>query len=167
MKQAVRVLAQLALYVPLMALIGTFSTWPPFTEVGADQALLRLSFTHAAHRIHPCHKRSAEELAKLPPNMRAPLDCPRERAPVRIELSLDGKLLLERELPPAGLRHDGAATAYFRLTVPAGRHHIAVRMQDRPQGGFNHAREAELDLAPGSALVIDFDSARGEFVFRG
>lgn len=167
MKQAMRVVAQLALYLPLMALIGTFSTWPPFTEVRPDQALLRLSFIHAAERLHPCRTRSAAELAKLPPNMRAPLDCPRERAPIRIELALDGKVLLERELAPAGLRHDGAATAYFRLVVPAGRHHIAVRMQDRAEGGYNHQREENLELAPGSALVIDFHPAEGGFVFRG
>ena len=54
MKQAVRVLAQLVLYLPLMALIGTFSTWPPFTEVPPQDALLRLSFIHAAERLHPC-----------------------------------------------------------------------------------------------------------------
>ena len=167
MKQAMRIVAQLALYLPLMALIGTFSTWPPFTEVPPGEALLRLSFIHAAALKHECHTRSAAELAKLPPNMRAPLDCPRERAPIRIELALDGKVLLERELAPAGLRRDGAATAYFRLAVPAGRHHIAVRMQDRAEGGFNHQREASLELAPGSALVIDFDPAKGGFVFRG
>lgn len=167
MKRALRVLAQLALYLPLMALIGTFSTWPPFTEVPPERALLRLSFTHAAERIHPCRRRSAAELARLPPNMRAPLECPRERAPIRLELALDGKVLLERELRPAGLRHDGAATAYFRLVVPAGRHRIAVRMRDRAEGGFNHQRVATLELAPGSALVIDFDPARGGFVFRG
>jgi len=167
MKQAVRVLAQLALYLPLMALIGTFSTWPPFTEVPPGDALLRLSFTHAAQRRHPCHKRTDAELAKLPPNMRAPLECPRERAPIRIELALDGKVLIERELAPAGLHRDGAATAYFRLAVPAGRHRILVRMRDRPESGFNFQREADLELAPGSALVIDFDSAKGGFVFRG
>lgn len=167
MKQAMRNVAQLALYLPLMVLIGTFSTWPPFTEVPPGEALLRLSFIHAAALKHECHRRSAAELAKLPPNMRAPLDCPRERAPIHIELALDGKVLLERELAPAGLRRDGAATAYFRLVVPAGRHHIAVRMQDRAEGGFNRQREASLELAPGSALVIDFDPAKGGFVFRG
>lgn len=167
MKQAARVLAQLLLYLPLMALIGVFSTWPPFTEVRPDQALLRLSFIHAAALKHECRTRSAAELAKLPPNMRAPLDCPRERVPIRLELALDGKVVLERELAPAGLRRDGAATAYFRVTVPAGRHRIAVRMQDRPEGGFNRQREADLELAPGSALVIDFDPAKGGFVFRG
>jgi hypothetical protein len=166
-RSALRALAQLLLYVPLMALIGTFSTWPPFTEMRPDQALLRLSFIHTAERKQACRKRSAAELAKLAPNMRAPLDCPRERAPIRIELELDGKILLERELAPAGLERDGAATAYFRLAVPAGRHRIVVRMRDRAEGDFNHARAATLELAPGSALVIDFDPAKGGFVFRG
>ena len=166
MKQALRILAQFALYVPLMALIGVFSVWPPFTDVGPGEALVRLSFIHAAELKQKCRERSAAELAKLAPNMRAALDCPRERATVRVELELDGKVVLEREVPPTGLRRDGAATVYFRLKVPAGRHEIVARMGDRPEGGFDYQRKATLDLAPGTALVIDFEPDKGGFVFR-
>ena len=165
MRQVLRFLAQFALYVPLMALIGVFSIWPPFTDVGAGEALVRLSFIHAAERKHKCRERSAAELAKLAPNMRAALDCPRERADILVELELDGKLLLRREVPPTGLRHDGAAAAYLRVKVPAGRHEVAVRMRDRPGSGFDYERKDTLELAPGSALVIDFEPASG-FVFR-
>jgi hypothetical protein len=165
-KQALRFLAQFALYVPLMALIGVFSTRPPFTDVGPGEALLRLSFIHAAELRQKCRERSAAELAKLAPNMRAALDCPRERANILVELELDGKLVLEREVPPTGLERDGAATAYFRVKVPAGRHVVVARMRDRPTVGFDYERKATLELAPGSALVIDFDPAKGGFVFR-
>ncbi|MGA8051422.1 MAG: hypothetical protein WCA09_14685 [Burkholderiales bacterium] len=166
MKQALRMLAQFALYVPLMALIGTFATWPPFTDVGPGEALIRLSFIHAAERKEACRERSAAELAKLAPNMRAALDCPRERATILVELELDGKVVLRREVPPTGLQRDGAATAYFRVKVPAGRHKVVARMRDQPQGGFNQVREATLELAPGSAVVIDFEPDKGGFVFR-
>ena len=166
MRQALRFLAQFALYVPLMALIGTFATRPPFTDVGAGEALVRLSFIHAAERKQKCRERSAAELAKLAPNMRAALDCPRERANILVELELDGKVVLRREVPPTGLERDGAATAYFRVKVPAGRHKVVARMRDRPTGGFDYEREATLVLAPGSALVIDFEPAADGFVFR-
>jgi len=166
MRQALRFLAQFALYVPLMALIGVFSTWPPFTDVGPGEALVRLSFIHAAERKQKCRERSAAELAKLAPNMRAALDCPRERATILVELELDGKVVLRREVPPAGLERDGAATAYFRIKVPAGRHTVVARMRDRPTGGFDYERKATLELAPGSALVIDFEPAADGFVFR-
>jgi hypothetical protein len=167
MKQALRIAAQLLLYVPLMVLIGYFSSAPKFSPIGETEALVRLSFIHAAQRKAPCRQRTPEELAKLPPNMRAPLDCPRERSPLVVELELDGKLVLQREVPPAGLKRDGNATVYHRLPVPAGRHTIAVRLRDRPGEGFDYKREEMVELAPGRVLLIDFAAAKGGFLFRG
>jgi hypothetical protein len=166
MKQVLRIGAQLALYVPLMALIGYFSSQPRFAALGEGEALVRLSFIHAAQRKEQCRERSAEELAKLAPNMRAALDCPRERANVLVELEIDGRLALRREVAPAGLRKDGAAAVYHRLPVPAGRHRIVARLRDRPGAGFDYASEVTLELAPGAALLIDFSKAQGGFVFR-
>jgi len=166
MKQALRIAAQLALYVPLMALIGYFSSAPKFSPVGAQEALLRLSFIHAAQRKQPCRERSAEELAKLAPNMRAALDCPRERTPLLVELELDGKLVLRRVVPPLGFRGDGNATLYHRLPVPAGKHRIAVRLRERPGEGFDYVREETVELAPGRVLLIDFVATQGGFLFR-
>lgn len=166
MKQALRIAAQLALYVPLMALIGYFSTAPRFSALGENEALVRLSFIHAAERKEPCRTRSAEELAKLAPNMRAAQECPRERVPVLVELEIDGEVVLRREIAPAGLQRDGNATAYHRLPVPAGRHRIVARLRDRPDGEFNYRKEQSLELAPGQALLIDFVADKGGFVFR-
>ena len=166
MKRALQIAAQLALYVPLMALIGYFSTEPRFTTLGPDEALVRLSFIHAAERKEPCRERSAGELAKLAPNMRAALDCPRERAMLLVELEVDGQIALRREVPPAGVQRDGNATVYHRLPLPAGRHRIVARLRDRPGEGFNFVGETTLELAPGAALLIDFSKAKGGFLFR-
>lgn len=166
MKQALRIAAQLVLYLPLMALIGYFSTQPRFSVLEPGQALVRLSFIHAAERKEPCRTRTPEELARLPPNMRAPLDCPRERAPVRVELEVDGEVVLRREVQPAGLKRDGNATAYHRLPLAAGKHRVVARLRDRPGTGFNFQKEETLDLAPGQALLIDFVAAKGGFIFR-
>jgi len=166
MKQALRITAQLALYVPLMALIGYFSTEPRFSPIGENEALVRLSFIHAAERKQPCRQRSSEELAKLPPNMRAPLDCPRERASLLVELELDGAIVLRREVAPSGLQRDGNAVVYQRLPLPAGRHRVVARLRDRAEGGFNYVREQTVELAPRRVLLIDFVPAQGGFVFR-
>ena len=166
MKQVLRIAAQLALYVPLMALIAWFSSNPRYRPIEADQALVRLSLIHAAERKEPCRTRSAQELAKLAPNMRAAQDCPRERAAMLIELDIDGVTVLRRELPPSGLKRDGNAAFYHRLPVPAGRHRIAVRLRDRAQDGFNYRREGRVELAPGRVLLIDFAAERGGFDFR-
>jgi hypothetical protein len=163
--KALRVAAQLALYAPLMALLGYFSTEPRFSTVAADQALLRVSVIHATQRKAACRERSAEELAKLAPNMRAALDCPRERAPLPIELELDGKMVLRREAQPSGMRRDGNATVYERLALPAGRHRIVARLRDRAEGDFNYVRDETLELPAGRVLLIDFNAGKGGFAF--
>jgi len=162
-----RIAAQLALYVPLMAIIGYFSTEPRFAVVAPGQALMRVSFIHAAERRQACRQRTPEELAKLAPNMRAALDCPRERADVLVELELDGATVLRREVRPSGLQHDGNAVVYERLVLPAGKHRIVARLRDKPEGDFNYVKEQTVDLTAGHVLLIDFNASQGGFVFRG
>ena len=167
MTKLARLVAQLLLYVPLMALLGYFSTQPRFTHIPEDMALLRLSFSHAGERKHECRQRTPAELAKLPPNMRALQDCPRERSAVTVELELDGERIFSVEVVPGGLRRDGASTVYRRLVVPAGQHRVVARLRDRPGAAFNYAHEQTIELRPGGALLIDFNAAQGGFVFRG
>jgi len=164
--KALRLLAQLALYAPLMAILGYFSTEPRFSAVAPDQALVRVSFIHATQRKQACRERSAEELAKLAPNMRAAQDCPRERSPLLVEIELDGKVVLQREVQPSGLRRDGNVAVYQRLALPAGRHRIVARLRDRAEGAFNFAGEQTVELAGGGVLIIDFNAEKGGFVFR-
>ena len=166
MKGALRLAAQLALYVPLMALIAYFSGRPQFRQIRDDEALVRLSFVHAAERREACRERTPEELAKLAKNMRALEVCPRERADVLVELEVDGRPMVSRTLAPSGLHRDGNAAFYHRFAVPAGRHRFVARLRDRPREGFDYAADETLDLAPGSALVIDFVPSKGGFVFR-
>ena len=167
MKRALRIAAQLLLYVPLMALIGTLSSFPRFSPIAPDQALVQVSVVHAAQRKQPCRERSAAELAKLAPNMRAAQDCPRERADLLVEIELDGKMALRKSIAPAGFQRDGNAALYQRFQVAAGRHRVVARLRDRADGDFNYVRERTLDLRPGAALVIDFAVEKGGFVFRG
>ncbi|MCD6044357.1 MAG: hypothetical protein K0R40_3960 [Burkholderiales bacterium] len=163
--KAIRFLAQLALYAPLMAILGYFSTEPRFSAVSPDEALVRVSFIHSTQRKEACRERSAEELAKLAPNMRAALDCPRERSPLLVEIELDGKVVLRREAEPSGLRRDGNVAVYERMALPAGRHRIVARLRDRPEGEFNYVREETLELSGGRSIIIDFNAARGGFAF--
>lgn len=163
--KAIRFLAQLALYAPLMAILGYFSTEPRFSAVSPEEALVRVSFIHSTQRKQACRERSAEELAKLAPNMRAALDCPRERSPLLVEIELDGKVVLRREVEPSGLRRDGNVAVYERMALPAGRHRIVARLRDRPEGEFNYVREETLELSGGRSIIIDFNAARGGFAF--
>ena len=163
--KAVRFAAQLALYVPLMAILAYFSTEPRFSVVAPGEALVRVSFIHATQRKEACRERAPEELAKMAPNMRAALDCPRERSPLLVEIELDGKLVLRREVQPSGLRRDGNAAVYERMALPAGRHRIVARLRDRAEGEFNFTKDETVELAGGGTLIIDFNAAKGGFAF--
>lgn len=155
-------LAQAILYGLFAAFVGLFSRWPSYQHLAPDRALVKLSFIHHGQRLQACRTLPAEELAKLPPNMRAPLSCPRERAPITVEVDVDGVLALREIAEPAGLSHDGAASVYRRMEVPAGVHRIDVRLRDSARAtGFDFERSATLALQPAEILVIDLDPERG------
>jgi len=158
---------QAVCYAAFIAVVGYFSASPPYVHLPAGQALVKLSFQHAGQRKEACHERSPEELAKLAPNMRAASSCPRERAPVEVEVEMDGKPLFAVIAPPTGLSRDGASTVYRRTEVPAGAHSFVVKMKDTATGGFGYVKDRTIDLAAGRVLVIDFDAKEGGWVFRG
>jgi hypothetical protein len=160
-------LGQGVLYAFFALLIGVFSQWPPYRHLAPGQALIKLSFSHHGQRVSACRQLGAEELAKLPPNMRAPTQCPRERAPVIVELDIDGRQVLRRVAPPSGLSKDGASSVYHRIEVAAGEHRIAVRLKDSPAGkGFDYERADTVRLAPARILLIDFDAEKGGIVWQ-
>lgn len=165
MPKPVAILGQVVLYALFAAFVGFFSTRPLYRPLPEAHALLKLSVSHAGALKAECHRRTQEELEKLPPNMRVLSDCPRERSPLVIELVLDGQVLHSETATPSGLSRDGAATVYRRFVVAAGTHRIAVRLNDDARvQGFNHQRESAITLAPGQVLVIDYDSERKEVV---
>lgn len=153
---------QILLYALFALVIGVFSRWPVYHHLGADQALIKVSFTHTGKPNGECRPQTEAELAKLPPNMRAPTKCPRERSPVRIEVDIGGITAMSRSAPPTGLSRDGASAVYQRLVVPAGEQRIAVRLSDDARlPGFAYQREVTVTLAPAQVLVIDFDASKG------
>lgn len=157
---------QAVLYGAFAAFLGYFSTSPAFAPLPPDHALIRLSLNHAGQRKFECRKRTPEELAKLAPNMRAAEDCPRERAPVRVLVELDGRSVADIVARPAGLSRDGASVAYRRIPVPAGTHRLRVALADDAAGTFDRVREEAVSLPPGRVLVIDFEPGKGGIVLR-
>ena len=166
-KKIMQYSGQAVFYGLFVAFIGYFSVAPAYVHFPSDQALIKVSFSHAGQPLEECRVRTAEELAKLPPNMRLPTQCGRERSPVTFELELDGKPVYRAELPPRGLSRDGASTVYQRFPVPAGPHRFRARLKDSVRvPDFNYTKEAEMTLAPGQVFVVDFNPRAGGFVFK-
>jgi hypothetical protein len=122
------IVGQVILYGAFAAFIGYLRHLAEVPADPDDVALIKLSISHLGDR--ECRKRTPEELAKMPPNMRAPLDCPRERSDIRLEVDLDGEPIFRTVLHPTGLYKDGVSTVYKRFEVKAGSHRLTVRMDD-------------------------------------
>ncbi|KAB2870851.1 MAG: hypothetical protein IT503_01080 [Burkholderiaceae bacterium] len=167
MPNLLRYLGQFVAYAAFAAVIGVFATWPAHRLLGPDQALLRLSFSHPGKVSTECRQRTAEELAKMQPQMRTPLDCQRERSPVQVRVVLDDHVLIDRAYAPAGLSRDGASSAYWREPIAAGTHRLSVTLRDdlRPGAPAYHD-ETTLDVKPGQIVLIDFKPEQGGVVIR-
>jgi hypothetical protein len=162
-----RLAGQALAYALFFGAVGVFSNSPPYRHLAPDEATIKLSVRHAGQRLGECRTLGAEELARLPPTMRAPVDCPRERSPLTLELDVNGLTVLQQTIAPRGLHGDGLASSYRRLTVPAGTIEVGVRMKDHPQQQeFPYVSKRRVVLAPAQVLVIDFDAQKREFVFR-
>jgi hypothetical protein len=167
MSKFIRYPVQAVLYGLFALVVGYFSTSPPYRLLEDGQGLLRLSLRHPGQLLVECRHRSAEELAKMPPNMRVSADCPRARSPVTVRVELDGKAIIDDSYPPAGLSKDGASAAYSRLPIPAGQHQLHVQINDNQKvQGYTHDRQFALNVKPGQIVLIDFQPELGGVIIR-
>jgi len=160
-------IGQAVVYLVFAVFLGFFSDSPAYVHFPPEKALIKLSFTHGGERKGGCRRRTAEELAALPPNMRKPMDCPRERVPLLMELEVDGEVFLHRWLAPTGLARDGQSHIYERIQVTPGRHLVIARLRDseRPEG-YDYVSERAINVRSGQSLAIDFRHEMGGFVFK-
>jgi hypothetical protein len=159
-------LGQIVAYGLFVAFIGAFSDSPAYRHLAQDTATIKLSLRHAGQLLGECRQRTAEELANLPANMRAPAVCPRERSPIVLELDLNGALVYSETLAARGIHNDGRASVYRRLSVPAGKTSLTVRLKDHvARDVFQYTNSHQVELEPAEVLVIDFDEQRGQFDF--
>lgn len=167
MNKWIRYIGQAVVYGAVAAGIGYFASNPWIEQFPSDSAQLKLSFAHGAQRKEECRRLTPEEIAKLPPNMRRPTTCGRERVPIRVQLVVDGKPIYDEILKPTGLAGDGPARVYQKFVVPPGRREIVARLRDSTRTeGFDYERRHTVELEPLQSLAIDFRADQGTFVFR-
>lgn len=148
----------------LAVVLGTavLSAWPDWQSVPDNHGLLRLSFAQSG--VRKCRDRTEQELAALPRNMRDAQLCERRRAPVRIEMDIDGVTVYAADVAPTGLAGSGPSRVYERFELPGGQRDVTLRLQDDPsQSGFDYEAGFDIDLAPGQSIAIDFDEGSGGF----
>jgi len=165
--RALRLAGQFAVIVALFAGVAALSDWPTYRQIPGNSGVVMLTFVHGADRRGECRRLTAEEIAKLPPNMRRVQDCPRVRRPIYVELDVDSRNVYQASLPPTGIAGDGPSRVYQRFVLPAGKHNVAVRMRDTARTeGFDHERQESVELSPDQMFVIDYRPESASFVFR-
>jgi len=163
----VRLAIQFIVIAALFAGVSALSNWPTYEQIPKGSGLVMLTFVHGADRKGECRRRTPEEIAKLPPNMRRVQDCPRGRRTIYVELDVDGRSAFRADLPPTGIAGDGPSRVYQRFVLPAGKHDVAVRMRDTARAdGFDHESRESVELSPDQLLVIDYRPESGSFIFR-
>ena len=167
MPKAMRLILQVLNYAVFMALVWYFSAAPSYRQLAEDQAVVTLAFSHAGERREECRTLSQEELLKLPPNMRLPADCPRERSPVRVELFLDDELAISEIAKAPGLYEDQGVDIFRKVKVRVGTHDLRVQMNDNVRiEGPTYTHQQQVELEPAQMLVVDFKKDAGEFIVR-
>ncbi|MFN2309350.1 MAG: hypothetical protein ABR553_06380 [Gammaproteobacteria bacterium] len=163
MASPVQLLGQVAAYGLFALCLGVFSVAPAYSPLGAEGgAVVVLSLGHSGQRLAECRERTAEELARLPPNMRNPLDCSRERSPIEVRFAVDGEVRYQRSIRATGFSSDGTAYVYAKIRLPAGPHTLDLSLNDDVhRAGRVIEHSAVVDLRPYQVLVIDFDAATG------
>src|SRR5690606_16840426 len=130
MSTALRMLARFAVLALVFAGAASLSNWPVHRSLPENGGVLTLSFSHGADRSALCRKATPEELAALPPNMRRPEICPRERPSIHVEMDIDGVRKIDIEAPPSGFGRSGPSRIHQSFTLPAGEYEVAVRMRE-------------------------------------
>ncbi len=156
---------QAACWALFAATAGVFAHWPAYSPLPEGYGELKLSMAHLTERLEPCVQLSPEELAALPPNMRAPERCPRARAHALIELDADGRPLLSTAIRPAGLARGGRAYLQARWGLPAGDYALELRLRDTPRDdGFDKVQRFTLSLAAGESALINVGDGEARLV---
>jgi hypothetical protein len=148
------------------AAVGYFSASPRYRHLAPGQAMIRLSVSQPGQPVGDCRTLTGQELAARAPNMRKAEECPRERSPLSIRLTVDGTVLYDEAIAPTGLRRDGSSAVYRRFQVAAGSHRIEAALSDDARvAAYPFTRAATVTLEPGQVLTVDFDRAEGGIVF--
>lgn len=134
----------------------------PYAPPAPTAPELVVTFKHHGEVSEVSRRVSDAEKAATLPHMRRDVITERRRAPVRLRVSIDGAVVLERALPPSGLWGDGPSVAVERLTVAPGAHLIEVAIGDEhDEASWRHVAARTLELSAARRSVVRFDRTSG------
>jgi hypothetical protein len=167
MKRGLSILGQGLAHLAFALVIGYFSSQPTYQAFPKNQAMIKLSISHAGMRKQACTERAVAHQRNIPKTARKLMDCPRERHPVSIEMKIDDKVVFNAAAQPSGLSNDGKSLFHHRFPVPTGNHKIAVSLYEAETSkGPQYKFKQSVDLKAGSIAVVGFNTTTKEIFFR-
>lgn len=134
----------------------------PYAPPALPQAELVVSFKHPGQVSEVSRPVTAAEREAMLPHMRRDAITERRRAAVRLRVTVDGAVALERAVPPAGLWGDGASVAIERLPLAPGMRRVEVAVGDGHDGQvWEHVSVDTFELTRGQRRVVLFDRLSG------
>jgi hypothetical protein len=137
------------------------------------EGVLRLAWRARPDRVEDCRPQSKEALAGLPAHMRQTMICEGASAAYRLEVHVDGQVVLDEQVQGGGLRHDRPIYVFREIRVAQGDRAVAVRFvrvaetaQAQP-GGVppSLALERTLRFAPGRVVLSSYDPEQRTLYF--
>lgn len=147
-------------------------------------ASLRLSWRLRAERVQECRVLSEAEQEALPAHMRRERICEGRVAEYRLRVELDGRVVADRVVRPAGARGDRPLYVLEEYRLAPGRHDLSVwfdRSQPlaeaveievtedragRPAAPDSLRLDAAVTLASGDVALVTYDLATQSLVLR-
>jgi len=117
----------------------------PYTAEPTDRAIVRLAWRARGERVRECHRRSAEELARLPQHMRQEEVCERRILPYRLQVDLDGARVVDELVRAGGAREDRPLFVFHDLSVMPGTHHLQITFAREGTAEEEQEEEGEVD----------------------
>ena len=158
------------------AALGALSRVPYTARLGTD-AYVRLAWRSRGERVETCRHLSPEELARLPAHMRREEECEGHILPYRLDVMLDGVVVVRDSVASKGARADRPLYVFREIPVAPGRHRLSVtfsRLGAIPPGEQERGAlperldlDAEVTLGPREVTLVTYDEDRRKLVLRG
>ena len=137
----------------------------PYTPADAENGVLRVSWRARGERVTECRRLTPEELEALPLHMRRPEACEGRIAPYRLRVSIDGAVVADTVIRPAGARQDRPIYVLRDIALAPGEY--AVDVAFAREGAPAHlALQAVVEIRPGEIALVTYDPARNALVLR-
>ncbi len=145
------------------AFVGFITSRPAYCFHKDDTAQLAVSFKHTTPRIHECPESEMKSYLagrdNRPRHMQnAKAECgSRERHPLALRITVDGRVLTEKEIQASGWRHDTSIFVLEQHMLPVGRHTVTVEAGEKgAAGGYAFNISREINFGPRDVVAINF-----------